>query len=403
MKKENKKHSLAAFEFGNLTHVGMARSDNQDYYGRYDGDFGHLIIVCDGMGGYQGGEIASRLAVEAFKEHFQKLRTNYDPRFELEQAFHMANQRIDDHKAKNPETANMGTTVILLLIRGIDFWFANLGDSRLYLKRSGQTLQLSKDHSVVQEMVDNGILSPEQAIDHPKRNMITRALGAKNTIPDIFGPHRICENDVFMLCSDGLYEYFDITELNEILKQEPQQACKELVDKANQRGGSDNITVQVLRSNIGEAASSAKLIFMPDIKTLPWKYVILVILIIASVLLFFSYRMLSKKVILRKASDSTAVADSSGKPSKDSINTSPTAEAEDKQSSKDKSEQGMKEVFKPGVKAEDKQKTKDPSTETETQKSKEPNSVKKTDDSGSKKAQTDNEQKQDQGGKDDEP
>lgn len=357
MKKENKKHSLAAFEFGNLTHVGMVRSDNQDYYGRYDGDFGHLIIVCDGMGGYQGGEIASRLAVEAFKEHFQKLRTNYDPRFELEQAFHMANQRIDDHKAKNPETANMGTTVILLLIRDLDFWFANLGDSRLYLKRSGQTLQLSKDHSVVQEMVDNGILSPEQAIDHPKRNMITRALGAKNTIPDIFGPHRICENDVFMLCSDGLYEYFDISELNEILKQEPQQACTELVDKANQRGGSDNITVQVLRSNIGEAASSAKPILMPDIKRLPWKYVILVILIIASVLLFFSYRVLSKKVILRKASDSTAVEDSSSTSS----------------------------------------------TETETPKPQEPKSVKKTDDSGSKKAQTDNEQKQDQGGKDDEP
>ena len=368
MKKGNKKHSLAPFEFGNLTHVGMVRSDNQDYYGRYDGDFGHLIIVCDGMGGYQGGEIASRLAVEAFKEHFQKLRTNYDPRFELEQAFQMANQRINDHKAKNPETANMGTTVILLLIRGLDYWFANLGDSRLYLKRSGQTLQLSKDHSVVQEMVDNGILSPEQAIDHPKRNMITRALGAKNTIPDIFGPHRICMNDVFMLCSDGLYEYFDTTELNEILKQEPQQACKELVDKANQRGGSDNITVQVLRSNIGEAAP---LIPSAKLKKLPWEYVILVIFIIASVLLFFSYRVLSKIGNHSEARDTTSVADSSSTSSKDSINASPTAEAEDKQSMEYKLEQGVDEIrlngentIKSPVNTNDTQEEKNPSTET---------------------------------------
>lgn len=156
------------FEFGNLSDVGKVRTENQDYYGRYDESFGHLIIVCDGMGGYTGGAIASRLAVESVYEHFKSLVSQYDPRVEIEQAFLHIQDSIIEYAKANPDTEGMGTTVVLLLIIGTQYWFANLGDSRLYLKRGGLLRQLTKDHSLVQNMVDRGILTEEQAIDHPQ-------------------------------------------------------------------------------------------------------------------------------------------------------------------------------------------------------------------------------------------
>lgn len=240
------------FIYGNLSDVGKVRTENQDYYGRYDENFGQLIIVCDGMGGYEGGAVASRLAVETISGHFKKLSSHYDPRFELEQAFVSAQQSIKEYAKTNPETESMGTTAVLLLIIGTNYWFANLGDSRLYLKRAGKITQLSKDHSFVQNMIDNGILNEAQAAEHPKRNIITKALGTDNFLPDISGPYALYKADVFMLCSDGLYQYFTLQEISTILEKEPQEACETLVDMANQQGSDDNVTVQIVKSNIGE-------------------------------------------------------------------------------------------------------------------------------------------------------
>jgi len=239
------------FEYGNLSDVGRVRKENQDYYGRYEGAFGKLIIVCDGMGGYEGGSIASRLVVDAIAEHFKALGAHYDQRFEMEQAFIRAQGSIREFVKSQPEKEGMGTTAIVLLIHNELYWFANTGDSRLYLKRSGKISQLSKDHSLVQNMIDKGILSEEEAANHPKRNIITKALGTEHFMPDIFGPFTLCKNDVFMLCSDGLYHYFSVDELSQILDKPAQEACEFFVNKANELGSDDNVTVQIVKSYCG--------------------------------------------------------------------------------------------------------------------------------------------------------
>lgn len=245
-------HKKPDFSYGNLSDVGKVRTENQDYYGRYSESFGQLIIVCDGMGGYNGGAIASRLAVESIAEHFKRLGSHYDPRFELEQALVVAQKNLLEYTKTNPEVTGMGTTAVLLLIIGTNYWFANIGDSRLYLKRAGQLRQLSKDHSFVQGMIDNGILTEEQAAEHPKRNVITRALGTDKCVPDISGPYALYKSDVFMLCSDGLYHYFKLKELELLMDKEPQAACEAMVEIANSKGSDDNVTVQIVKSHIGE-------------------------------------------------------------------------------------------------------------------------------------------------------
>ena len=247
---------IGDFEYGNLSDVGQVRTENQDYYGRYEGSFGQLIIVCDGMGGYEGGSIASRLAVEAIAEHFMQLGSHYDPRYELEQAYIMGQRKIKEQGQNRPEHQNMGTTAVVLLIRNGEYYFANVGDSRLYLKRNTSLVQVSKDHSLVQDWLDSGVLTEEQAAEHPKRNIITKALGTENFMPDINGPYPICKNDIFMLCTDGLYHYFSTEEMAKILETPPQQACEKMVQIANSKGSDDNLTVQIVKSNIGDRAAN---------------------------------------------------------------------------------------------------------------------------------------------------
>lgn len=314
------------FNYGNLSDVGKVRTENQDYYGRYSGNFGQLIIVCDGMGGYEGGAIASRLAVESISEHFKKLSSHYDPRFELGQAFISAQQSIKEYSKVNIETESMGTTAVLLLIIGTNYWFANLGDSRLYLKRAGKITQLSKDHSFVQNMIDNGILNEAQAAEHPKRNIITKALGTDNFLPDISGPYALYKADVFMLCSDGLYHYFSVPEISEILDKEPQAACVTFVDIANQKGSDDNVTVQIVKSNIGETIKN-----LPVRKNqIKW----LAVLIASFLLVFLSSVYLSSSVSKIFRSQGKPVVNSSKKPA-DSVRPKVAAHKDSTEGEKD--------------------------------------------------------------------
>lgn len=246
--------SIEKYKFGNLTDVGMVRSENQDYYGRYSGAYGELIIVCDGMGGHAGGSIASRIAVDTIARHFADLDSEYDPDSELRRAFDSGQSALLDQVTENPELTGMGTTVVILLIKDGQYWCAHCGDSRLYLKRRGQLLQLTRDHSFVQNLVDMGAITEEEAESHTKRNQIMRALGSEKYKPDIAGPYPVYKRDVFMLCSDGLYHYFTRTEISDYLEQEPQQACIAMVEKAKQRGGDDNITLQIVQINTGKTA-----------------------------------------------------------------------------------------------------------------------------------------------------
>ncbi len=235
------------FIYGDMSDIGKVRDENQDSYGIYSGAFGDLLLICDGMGGYKGGALASRMAVEIISEHFKSLGAQYDARYEIKQAAMQAQKEIKKYQAENPDTNKMGTTLVLLLFHEGSFWFAHIGDSRLYLKRDGKTSQLTNDHSMVQEMVDDGLITAEQAKDHPKRNTLSRALGKDKCTPDISGPHQLNAGDVFMLCSDGLYKYFVLEEISEYMDKEPQDACEIFVALANQRGGRDNITVQVVK------------------------------------------------------------------------------------------------------------------------------------------------------------
>lgn len=234
---------------GNLSDIGKKRAVNEDYYGAFKGTYGDLIIVCDGMGGYKGGATASRLAVDEIKIHFEGLPKNFRPPLELKNALCKANEKITQEASKSDELKDMGTTAVVLLIKDNYAYYAHIGDSRLYLIRNGIIYQLTKDHSLVQQLVDSGIIDEDTVKNHPQKNIITRSLSAKaNNTPEIAEPISIFKDDIFILCTDGLSNYLSNDELLDIAtKFDPQKACQKMVNLANERGGQDNITVQIVK------------------------------------------------------------------------------------------------------------------------------------------------------------
>ncbi len=235
-------------EIGNLSDVGRKRTANEDYFGFYQGVFGSLIIVCDGMGGNKGGALASRLAVETIKAHFEKLPTAFDEKAELKLALTKADNLLKERACESDELKEMGSTAVVLLIKENLAFTAHIGDSRIYMIRNNQIHQLTKDHSLVQQMVDANIISEEAAKEHPKRNVITRSLGADGSSePEIAEPFSIFKKDMFVLCTDGLTGYIDENKIFEVVSNNTVQAsCAKLIDMANERGGKDNITVQIV-------------------------------------------------------------------------------------------------------------------------------------------------------------
>lgn len=242
-------NSTVRLKVASQTDIGRnpARIRNEDFWGQYEGDYGRLFIVCDGMGGHVAGEVASRLVVESIRNYFE---TSYIPGEEnntIALAVDSAQDKILDAVNNNPNLTGMGSTVVLLLIQETKYWFAHSGDSRLYLSRDGSINQLTKDHSEVQRMVDNGEITLERAASHPQRNIITRAIGNTNYKPEIAGPLTLKQDDVFLLCTDGLTDYVKDREISQQLREEPMVACVNLVEMANDRGGNDNTTVLVVQ------------------------------------------------------------------------------------------------------------------------------------------------------------
>jgi PPM family protein phosphatase len=243
-------------ELANLTDVGLVRENNEDYYGYWepedDEEFrrkGRLAIVADGMGGYEGGEHASRLAVETMCQVYRD--SPEDPQTALLVGIQTAHQLIQKQAREHAELSRMGTTCTAISLTGDKLYFAHVGDSRLYLVRNQQLTRLTNDHSRVHEMVQAGILKPQDAENHPERNVLSRALGAggesmRADIPD--EPVALKPGDTLLLCSDGLWGVVGDEGLLEALKQlSPRDACKELVRRARECGAPDNITLQVLR------------------------------------------------------------------------------------------------------------------------------------------------------------
>ena len=230
-------------EFGHLTHVGLRRDLNEDTY-YADGELG-LWLVADGMGGHQYGEVASALARDTLVREVARGAS-------LEQAIRTSDEEIIRTSRRRNDALPMGTTVVAARIQGRRFEIAWVGDSRVYLWRDGQLVQLSHDHSYVEELIAGGVITREQARTHPHRNVVTQALGvtdpAQLNVETLTGELR--PGMQLLLCSDGLTEEVDDRNIAQVLAMtdcSAQECVDTLVAAALDGGGSDNVTVVLVR------------------------------------------------------------------------------------------------------------------------------------------------------------
>jgi protein phosphatase len=236
----------AAFTTASLSDVGRRRRANQDFCAEFPGEGGAVLLVCcDGMGGHQGGEVASQLAVTTIGEAFAA--SSGDPRKRLEAAFKEANRRVRARADSDAKLDGMGTTAVALYFDGsATAWVASVGDSRAYRVRGGRAEQLTIDHSVVAELLRLGRISAAEAARQP-HNQLARAIGAEADIEVDTFQLDARDGDRWLLCSDGLWNLVSEQEIaNRLLHESPQEAARMLVESANERGGTDNVTVQVL-------------------------------------------------------------------------------------------------------------------------------------------------------------
>jgi PPM family protein phosphatase len=243
-------------EAASLSDVGLQRANNEDscLYWEPESDDGfsrkgRLAIVADGMGGYEGGQEASRLAVESVRDTYDR-NFSGNPQATLIAGFELAHEAIQGFAEEHPELQGMGTTCTALAIVGRKLYYAHVGDSRLYLIRGDSTLRLTRDDSYVGRLVENGIVRPEDAESHPQRHILTAALGSGREVSPSFPevPVLLEDGDVLVLCTDGLWSLVPETELARMAQATPSaRACAQLVQAALARGGPDNITVMVLR------------------------------------------------------------------------------------------------------------------------------------------------------------
>jgi protein phosphatase len=213
-----------------------------------------LFVVADGMGGAQAGEVASRIAVESFRHGLDDAS---EPELALSALALEANSRIHELSHSNAEQAGMGTTLTAVYVGEREVAIAHVGDSRAYCLRDGELLRLTDDHSLVDELVRQGRLTPEEAVEHPQRSVITRALGPEGTVEVDTRSFRARAGDVYLLCSDGLTTMVGEAELREVLLAHPRlsDAGEALIAAANAAGGRDNITVLLLRLEEVHAAA----------------------------------------------------------------------------------------------------------------------------------------------------
>jgi serine/threonine protein phosphatase PrpC len=205
-----------------------------------------LFVVADGMGGAQAGEVASRIAVESFQ---QGLGDTAEPEATLAALALAANSHIHELSHSNVEQAGMGTTLTALYVGEEEVSIAHVGDSRAYCLRDGGLLRLTDDHSLVDELIRQGRLTPEEAVEHPQRSVITRALGPEGTVEIDTRSYRARDGDVYLLCSDGLTTMVgeDVLAAELLANPRLRDAGEALVRDANEAGGRDNITVLLLR------------------------------------------------------------------------------------------------------------------------------------------------------------
>ena len=243
-----------------LTHIGHVRQLNQDAFGIYD----HLglWLIADGMGGHAGGEVASQLAIQEMAAYFEKHQEglmNHPTQSKhstviLQETLEAANFAIRKHAQEHFDLLGMGTTAVAIHIpRDPPFvaTIAHAGDSRAYLLRNQQLSVLTRDHSLVEERIALGILTPEQALSHPLRHVLTRALGIEHSLTPTVATLEIIEGDRILLCTDGLTKMMTDEHIFQTVQRTMgtlEQTCLALVEEANDLGGEDNVTVVMIGS-----------------------------------------------------------------------------------------------------------------------------------------------------------
>lgn len=230
-----------------ITDIGKKRKLNQDYVFTSEIPVGHLpnlFLVADGMGGHNAGDYASRYTIETIVEDIGS-SSNDSPVIVLEKAIQSANRLIRQKSFEDEDLSGMGTTVVAATIDEDRLCVANVGDSRLYVINNREIKQITRDHSLVEEMVRMGGLQREQARSHPDKNIITRAIGAQDEVEIDFFQMTLSKDDIILMCSDGLTNMIDDEEIRMILQGQRDivEKAETLVNAANNNGGKDNIAV----------------------------------------------------------------------------------------------------------------------------------------------------------------
>jgi serine/threonine protein phosphatase PrpC len=242
-------------ELASLTDVGCNRENNEDNYTYWEPEddasfaaLGRLAIVADGMGGHEGGQVASRMAVEILAETYAA-SAEADSQKRLLKALAAAHHRIQRKAREDPRLSAMGTTCTAFALVNARLYFVHVGDSRLYLLREGKLRSLTRDHTLIARLIEKGVIRPEEAETHPQKHVLTSALGVAGDIEIDFPPEPvpIQPDDILLICTDGLWGQMNLSEIQHVTaSRSPKDACHALIQLAKERGGPDNITVQIL-------------------------------------------------------------------------------------------------------------------------------------------------------------
>ena len=246
------------YEFCIRTDPGLARENNEDSVTFEEQT--RLGILADGMGGYNAGEIASGMATTFIKSELSRWLSqagrHANPR-EVRRAMEIcvdnANRSIFNAANSNPQYSGMGTTLVLGVFQDGRLLLGHIGDSRCYRMRGAELTQITKDHSLLQEQMDAGLITPEQAATSSNKNLVTRALGVEDAVLLEVNDHKVEPGDIYLMCSDGLSDMVDDDGIAKILRAEAplEQKVAQLIDAANANGGRDNISVLVAQANAG--------------------------------------------------------------------------------------------------------------------------------------------------------
>ncbi|GAA0114379.1 Stp1/IreP family PP2C-type Ser/Thr phosphatase [Clostridium senegalense] len=231
--------------------VGNKRVLNEDFVKYFEDEDIAIFAIADGMGGHNAGEVASKMALETVIDYLKKNKEE-ESRIALTKAVNLANHHIYKAALLKDEYSGMGTTITICYIKDEKCLVANVGDSRCYVICKDRLIKVTKDHSLVQELLDNGTISEEEAQNHPNKNVITRAIGTKPIVEVDLYELNLNEFDKGLLCTDGLTNELSEQEICNIIITDKEDVCDELIKASKDRGGRDNISVIIFKGACGD-------------------------------------------------------------------------------------------------------------------------------------------------------